>query len=106
MGCGTTELKYDSISHTVCSADGSQLVHLKVSQGSDYVRLRQKPGVDSKCISTLEPLRDYVMEDRGELCCVDEDGNFYMESHASYVIENLTIGDASPIPFAIPPRSK
>jgi hypothetical protein len=105
IGCGTTELKYDPVAHTVCSADGSQLLHLIISQGSDYVRLRQKSGVDCECISTLEPFRDYAMEDRGELCCVDEEGNFYMDAHAAYVIENLTIEDASPIPLEIAPTS-
>jgi hypothetical protein len=101
-GCGTTKLEYNAVSNTVCSADGSQLLYLKISPGSDYVRLRLKSGVDCECIFINKPFRDYDIEDRGELCCVDKDGNFYMDKHAAYVIENLTIGDASPIPLDIP----
>jgi len=104
-GCGNTKLEYNAISNTVCSANGSQLLYIKISQGTDYVRLRLKSDVDCECIFINKPFRDYDIEDRGELCCVDKDGNFYMDTHAAYVIENLTIGDASPIPLDIPARS-
>ena len=104
-GCGYNGLKYDPSTQEVCSVNESALLHLRVIQGSHYVRLRIKPGLHPHCININEPLSQYTVENNWGMCCVDEWGNFYLDPNASYEIENLTVGDAASVPIVIPPRT-
>jgi hypothetical protein len=102
VGCGTNQLNYDPAQHQVCSEDGSQLMQIKVIHGSEFVRLHRIKGVDSRCIDTHEAFASYEVEHRGNMCCFNENGEFFMHPDSSYQIENLTKGDAAPIPVSVP----
>ncbi len=106
LSCGTNELIYDRTTNQICTVDGSQLMKIKISTGSEFVRLRRIKGVDSHCIYLGSPLSKYAVEYKGEVCCFNKEGEFYMHPDSSYQIENLTVGDAVPLPETIPPRSR